>query len=407
MDLVSAVEKRFARLSSEYKRWKSLAEKQVDLWHWATKEVWNLNPLYFEMNQERPGRSLAAKPTRLKEAFSYGTDSTGRVAVERQYTEVGPYERFFDWSKSPVEVAYFNPGNTPVNLQLARYSRDRLVQVATAAIYSATLETYEWDGPHLTRIEIRVADRTPDGLQKLADYQIVRATYDTDGAVKRVEIDWLPRPPHVRKRRTEVVFTRRDRPAMIDLRKDALDLRRMLEDAVRKYAARHADRTKRFPPVTRIDLTFSLGDSHSEPWISLCLDSQVGTKPGGGYTHADFATLTRKAWLPAVQTVCDGRKAELVTIEGERQKLNNSGLIRAIGSFLVASLLSAREDGVLAALPLADHCELGVEDPTTGAFGWPTYKDRGKENLAKPGRGPDRRSGRASRNSKSSTRRGR
>jgi hypothetical protein len=27
---------------------------------------------------------------------------------------------------------------------------------------------------------------------------------------------------------------------------------------------------------------------------------------------------------------------------------------------------------------------LGVEDPTTGEFGWPIYKDRGKDNLAEP-----------------------
>jgi hypothetical protein len=46
-------------------------------------------------------------------------------------------------------------------------------------------------------------------------------------------------------------------------------------------------------------------------------------------------------------------------------------------------LPAAREKGVFAGLPKADRCELGVEDPTTGAFGWPAYDDRGKKNLLK------------------------
>ena len=45
-------------------------------------------------------------------------------------------------------------------------------------------------------------------------------------------------------------------------------------------------------------------------------------------------------------------------------------------------LLEAREKGVFNDLPRADRCELGVEDPTTGEFGWPRYEDRGKKNLA-------------------------
>ena len=55
--------------------------------------------------------------------------------------------------------------------------------------------------------------------------------------------------------------------------------------------------------------------------------------------------------------------------------------METIGKFLVDSLLEARANGVFADLPKADRCELGVEDPTTGAFGWPVYEDRGKKNL--------------------------
>src|SRR5262245_32299505 len=96
IDLSALVEKRFVRLGEQYTRRKSQAESCVDAWHWATRPVWDLNPPYFEMNGEKPGRNLPAKPAQLNGAFSYGTDSSGRIVVERQYSEFGRYERFFD-----------------------------------------------------------------------------------------------------------------------------------------------------------------------------------------------------------------------------------------------------------------------------------------------------------------------
>jgi hypothetical protein len=54
-----------------------------------------------------------------------------------------------------------------------------------------------------------------------------------------------------------------------------------------------------------------------------------------------------------------------------------------IGKFLVDMLLAARDKGVFTDLPKADRCQLGVEDPTTGEFGWPAYEERGKTNLVK------------------------
>jgi hypothetical protein len=386
MNLMALAEQRFAQRGAKYKRRKAQAESRVADWHWATKHVWNLNPLYFEMNKDRPGRALAAKPARLNGALCYDTDKSGRIVVEREYTEVGPYERFYDWSKNQVEAAYFDNGQSPVNFQLVKFSGENVFQIATAALYGASLESFDWNGPLLTKIEIRAADRTESGLQKLTPYQEVHATYDTDGQVARVEVHWMPRPPDVRKLEKEVVYKRRDKPVSIDLRKDAVAVRQMLERAFAKYAARHAAHKskKRFQPVTRIDLHFSLADGYATPWIALCLDCNADAGPGDSYAHPNFAMLYRKGWLPAVQTVCDGRKIEVTTGEGNKEKLGDARLTRAIGAFLVSALLKARDDGVFSALPLAERCMLGVEDPTTGAFGWPIYKDRGKDNLAEP-----------------------
>jgi hypothetical protein len=56
-------------------------------------------------------------------------------------------------------------------------------------------------------------------------------------------------------------------------------------------------------------------------------------------------------------------------------------LVDAIGEFLVALLLTARDGGTFDGLPKAARCELGVEDPYT-PWGWPAYEERGKQNLA-------------------------
>jgi hypothetical protein len=171
----------------------------------------------------------------------------------------------------------------------------------------------------------------------------------------------------------------------IDLRKDAADVQGMLAEAARNYAAKHkaAATANKHPPVSRIDLIFSLGDSESTPWVHLHFDTKPGSEPDGAPTHPDFAKLTREDWLPAVQAVCEEETVSLVQQDGKSKKCDDAALTEAIGKFLVEMLLAARDTGVFTDLPKADRCELGVEDPTTGEFGWPGYDNRGKENLVK------------------------
>jgi len=170
----------------------------------------------------------------------------------------------------------------------------------------------------------------------------------------------------------------------IDLNKDAVDVQKLLVDAVQKYSAKHnsTSTTKKHPPVTRIDIAYSFGDSESTPWVHLYFDTKPGGEPDGDPTHPDFAKLKRPNRLPAVQAVCDDEKVNVTQYNGKVKKCGWEELTKTIGKFLVDLLLEARKNKVFAALPKADHCELGVEDPTTGEFGWPDYEDRGKQNLA-------------------------
>jgi hypothetical protein len=161
----------------------------------------------------------------------------------------------------------------------------------------------------------------------------------------------------------------------IDLQKDAESVQKMLAKAVKQYIAKYkaSATAKKHPPVTRIDLVFSLGDGESTPWVHLHFDTKPGSEPDGDPTHPDFAKLTREGWRGALLAVY-GEKVNVVRHDG-------STLCEMIGNFLVAMLLEGRSNGVFADLPKTDRCELGVEDPTTGAFGWPIYEERGKKNL--------------------------
>ena len=162
----------------------------------------------------------------------------------------------------------------------------------------------------------------------------------------------------------------------ISLQKDAADVRAMLVDAVRRYSAKQKP-----TPTTRIDLAFSLGDSESTPWVHLHFDTKLGSEPDGDPTHPDYAKLSREDWLPAVKAVCEDQTVSVIQADGKTIACRNAELAATIGSFLVDTLLAARDDGVFGDLPKSDRCEMGVEDPTTGEFGWPRYDERGKTNI--------------------------
>ena len=169
----------------------------------------------------------------------------------------------------------------------------------------------------------------------------------------------------------------------IDLQADVVEVQQMLVDAVNQYAGKHRapHSAKTHPFVTRIDLVFSLGDSESTPWLSLHFDTKPGGEPDGDPTHPDFFEMVRENWLPAVKAVCKGKNVRVIQHNGHTRKCGDDELTEEIGNFLVAMLLEARERNVFTDLPRADRCELGVEDPNTGEFGWPNYEDRGKNNL--------------------------
>ena len=115
--------------------------------------------------------------------------------------------------------------------------------------------------------------------------------------------------------------------------------------------------------------------------MHLHFDTKAGSEPDGDPAYHSFGQIERASWLAAVQAVCNDELVTVVNLDGKNEQCDGDTLGEQVGQFLVSMLKEARDAGVFATLPKARRCELGVEDPTTGEFGWPNYDDRGKENL--------------------------
>lgn len=169
----------------------------------------------------------------------------------------------------------------------------------------------------------------------------------------------------------------------IDFRADATDLRAFLVDSVAEYTAKHdaVATAKRYPPVTRIDFNYWLTDGGpAAPFILLHFDTRAGSNPDGRWSHSEFASIKRPHWKAPLRAVLNGQDVEVVNIDGSKHRLKAAELEKVFGDFLVTVLKSARADKVFETLPKGERCELGVEE-SGGSFGWPVFKNRGKDNL--------------------------
>lgn len=385
---VEALSKAFAKLKDQYEDRKQTAESQVCSWHWATAPIWNIEPLYYYTYVDAPGRELKKAPAPGKIGYTCGKDLHGRIVVERCVAKAGYYfERYYDWLKQPVEVSGYSDrgsGQIPLRsifLMWARYNNEnqlvRLVRVTANQPAAGNVTEYQWCGPNVTNIARYYVHEHEPALTH--EYRI---SYTDSGEVQTVEdLDtW--------RQKWSVIFPQSPKPSRsisspLNLVEATHDVRNLLSEAVKNYAIKnaHPDTACDYPPVGRIEITFSLGDGESIPWVNLCFDTRTTSDPDGEYSHPDFACLECHSWCPSVHRALNGHRVAVILPDGTEKRCNSSQLLKIVGNALVSCLLSARSDGIFENLPRNGRCELGVEEPATGEFGWPVYEDRGKENL--------------------------
>ena len=137
-----------------------------------------------------------------------------------------------------------------------------------------------------------------------------------------------------------------------------------------------------YPAVTRIDISYTLGDGTSMPYFCLSLDTRPGSEPDGDSTHPLFDIIDKPDWGVAIRYLLEtnGNRMPFILTNGQRAECDASQLQDVIGKLFVEELKAARDQQVFLKMPRVEQCELGVEE-LGGDFGWPNYDDRGQENL--------------------------
>jgi hypothetical protein len=208
---IETVEAAFAALRREYRPRKGRAEGAVCEWVWSTSSWYDPRPLHFERNGWPRGRRLREEPTNRYGRVQCGFDDDGRVVVEREYTEYGFYETFYEWNADPVEVAHYDyaPEKKPINLMLVHHADDKPTSSDVSAIGGYTREEYEWSGGRVVAVSVFYAKRERRRLGTLVAWHRAVAQYDARGKVRRVVLRWPPSPPERTRGISEVPFERR------------------------------------------------------------------------------------------------------------------------------------------------------------------------------------------------------
>jgi hypothetical protein len=165
----------------------------------------------------------------------------------------------------------------------------------------------------------------------------------------------------------------------LDLRRDFDDIRAHLTDCVRGFDPAGGNVLGDPGPVKMVEFGFEYAQAG---WVVIVFDTRPDAKPDGEWTMLiDGNELERPHWFEAGQANIKG-PITVVQLDGAETELPpGTELADILGEVVKAALLKARNDGVFAGLPKAPGCEMGIEH-FDGGYGWPAYKERGKENLA-------------------------
>lgn len=276
---VSEVEAGFLQLCDRYRSLKRTCEEQVVTWRWASNDLYDPRPLYFEMHGHKKGRLLKQVPKTPDHKPEYGYDSAGIVHLARKHVRFSGYpdrlwfyETFYLRGGDEIEVAHFNyhPDKEPIFYAKGNYDDEgRLRFWRSRARGGLTREAYIWDEDKILQIEVEYVRAGNDGtLGALLPYTRYEIHYAEDGTMERVLCHWCRRPDHPSES-TQIVYERR--PASVTLEQMVTTLRSILKDAI-------VDLIRRAwisAPVYSLVLAWGPGQQGSlPPSIGLGLDSE-------------------------------------------------------------------------------------------------------------------------------------
>ena len=166
----------------------------------------------------------------------------------------------------------------------------------------------------------------------------------------------------------------------LDLQRDFAEIYAHLADRAQRFDPSGSNVLGDPGPVKSVEVGFEYSQAG---WLVVVFDTRPNAEPDGEWTSLiEGNELERPHWLEAGEANIDHEPITVIRPDGTEEELpSGTELAEIIGEVVKAALLKARADGAFAALPKAPGCELGVEH-FSGAYGWPIYEDRGKENVA-------------------------
>lgn len=167
---------------------------------------------------------------------------------------------------------------------------------------------------------------------------------------------------------------------IIDIRDDAADFLAYIRRRVAEHRAASKN-LKKPKPVSQIDFGFEFGQGN-ELW--LVFDTRPDAEPDGHWTLqvGKVAALKRPKW-PIWTELPAGEQVFFINLAGDKVNVMKSPdkmICKIVGEAMKHALITARDEGLFKPLLKTEKCQMGVEN-MEGFYGWPKYKDRGKENL--------------------------
>jgi len=216
---VSELEARFLELPDRYRFLKQACEAQVVSWCWASDDLYEPRPLYFETHGYKKGRLLKQPPKAADGKSEYGYGGADIVHVARKHVRFAGYperlwfyETFYVHRPHEIEAAHFDyhPDKEPIFYAKGNHDEEgRLRSWRSCARGGLTREMYGWDGERVVRIDVEYARADSNGtLGALLPYTRYQIDYAGDGAIQQILCHWSRRPEHPNES-TQIVYLRR------------------------------------------------------------------------------------------------------------------------------------------------------------------------------------------------------
>jgi hypothetical protein len=168
----------------------------VARWEWYSWDAFDLRPLQYERNLDKPGRRLEERPGPEGDHHRIGFDTNGRPVVFEEYSGSPygrlDYETFRDHKNGRVEQARYPAVGDPIYLHEYAFEEGRIASAWMAARGGASHEKYHYTGDLVTRIVVhhgQAPGRPGERVLPIRLLETIHAFYDDTG-LTRLEISW-------------------------------------------------------------------------------------------------------------------------------------------------------------------------------------------------------------------------